>query len=230
MFFNVLLFFPFSVVPFSTLLFSWSFACSVCFVLYISLSFILSFHSCLPRSDRVPKRNIGDLLSTVMSKEKYLVLLQRKFHTLIFREMRAILKSFTRNLSTTCENTQNYCIIKKLSIWKHIPSIYIAPSLYLHRNIYIRVYDVGIDVRFGQGRFRDTRIVTFAPRYQFENRSAHILAFQQRHFVREQVLKTTNFLISNSSSRSDLHVCKPGLCTNFYRISHDASVLSTVCA
>ncbi|XP_028393538.1 vacuolar protein sorting-associated protein 13D-like [Dendronephthya gigantea] len=48
------------------------------------------------------------------------------------------------------------------------------------------VYDVGIDVRFGQGRFRDTRIVTFAPRYQFENRSAHTLAFQQRHFVREQ--------------------------------------------
>lgn len=52
-----------------------------------------------------------------------------------------------------------------------------------------RVYDVGVDVRFGEGRFHDTRIVTFAPRYQFENRSSHNLAFQQRHFVREQVLR-----------------------------------------
>ena len=58
-----------------------------------------------------------------------------------------------------------------------------------HNVLSSRVYDVGIDVRFGQGRFRDTRIVTFAPRYQFENRSVHALAFQQRHFVREQVIE-----------------------------------------
>ena len=52
-----------------------------------------------------------------------------------------------------------------------------------------RVYDIGIDVRFGQGRYRDTRIVTLATRYQLENRTHHTLAFSQRHFVREQVYK-----------------------------------------
>ena len=50
-----------------------------------------------------------------------------------------------------------------------------------------RVYDIGIDVRFGQGRYRDTRIVTLGTRYQLENRTQHTLAFSQRHFVREQV-------------------------------------------
>ena len=53
--------------------------------------------------------------------------------------------------------------------------------------VYCRVYDIGIDVRFGQGRYRDTRIVTLATRYQLENRTQHTLAFSQRHFVREQV-------------------------------------------
>ena len=51
------------------------------------------------------------------------------------------------------------------------------------------MYDIGIDVRFGQGRYRDTRIVTLATRYQLENRTHHTLAFSQRHFVREQVYK-----------------------------------------
>ena len=51
----------------------------------------------------------------------------------------------------------------------------------------IRVYDIGIDVRFGQGKYRDTRIVTLATRYQLENRTQHTLAFSQRHFVRDQV-------------------------------------------
>lgn len=49
-----------------------------------------------------------------------------------------------------------------------------------------KVYDIGIDVRFGKGRYRDTRIVTLATRYQLENRTPHTLAFSQRHFVREQ--------------------------------------------
>lgn len=49
-----------------------------------------------------------------------------------------------------------------------------------------KVYDIGIDVRFGQGRYRDTRIVTLATRYQLENRTQHALAFSQRHFVRGQ--------------------------------------------
>ncbi|EDO41450.1 predicted protein [Nematostella vectensis] len=49
-----------------------------------------------------------------------------------------------------------------------------------------KVYDIGIDVRFGRGRFCLTRIVTFATRYQLENKTPHTLAFSQRHFVRDQ--------------------------------------------
>lgn len=62
-----------------------------------------------------------------------------------------------------------------------------------------RVYDIGIDVRFGQGKYRDTRIVTLATRYQLENRTQHTLAFSQRHFVRDQVCDYTSvvFLLDN---------------------------------
>ncbi|KAI3356825.1 hypothetical protein L3Q82_003332 [Scortum barcoo] len=39
-------------------------------------------------------------------------------------------------------------------------------------------------VRKGKGRYRDTHIVTFAPRYLLDNRSVHKLAFAQREFAR----------------------------------------------
>ncbi|CDQ75023.1 unnamed protein product [Oncorhynchus mykiss] len=42
----------------------------------------------------------------------------------------------------------------------------------------------GINVRKGKGRYRDTHIVTFAPRYLLDNRSTHKLAFSQREFAR----------------------------------------------
>uniref|UniRef100_A0A8C2EHE7 Vacuolar protein sorting 13 homolog D n=1 Tax=Cyprinus carpio TaxID=7962 RepID=A0A8C2EHE7_CYPCA len=46
------------------------------------------------------------------------------------------------------------------------------------------IYNIGINVRKGKGRYRDTHIVTFAPRYLLDNRSSHKLAFSQREFVR----------------------------------------------
>lgn len=42
------------------------------------------------------------------------------------------------------------------------------------------VYIVGIDVRMGRGRYRDTYIVTFSPRYLLENKSSHKLDFTQK--------------------------------------------------
>ncbi|XP_063738866.1 LOW QUALITY PROTEIN: intermembrane lipid transfer protein VPS13D [Eleginops maclovinus] len=46
------------------------------------------------------------------------------------------------------------------------------------------IYNIGISVRKGKGRYRDTHIVTFAPRYLLDNRSTHQLAFAQREFAR----------------------------------------------
>lgn len=46
---------------------------------------------------------------------------------------------------------------------------------------------IGIDVKKGKGRYRDTHIVTFAPRYLLDNRSSHKLAFSQREFARGKV-------------------------------------------
>lgn len=42
-------------------------------------------------------------------------------------------------------------------------------------------------MRKGKGRYLDTHIVTFAPRYLLDNRSSHKLAFSQREFVRGKV-------------------------------------------
>ncbi|MGH0118333.1 UNVERIFIED_CONTAM: hypothetical protein FKN15_048569 [Acipenser sinensis] len=52
------------------------------------------------------------------------------------------------------------------------------------------IYNIGkscpirINVRKGKGRYRDTHIVTFAPRYLLDNKSSHQLAFSQREFAR----------------------------------------------
>ncbi|XP_078806203.1 intermembrane lipid transfer protein VPS13D isoform X4 [Oryzias latipes] len=48
------------------------------------------------------------------------------------------------------------------------------------------IYNIGISVRKGKGQYRDTHIVTFAPRYLLDNRSTHKLAFAQREFARGQ--------------------------------------------
>ncbi|XP_017292232.1 vacuolar protein sorting-associated protein 13D isoform X2 [Kryptolebias marmoratus] len=46
------------------------------------------------------------------------------------------------------------------------------------------IYNIGISVRKGKGNYRDTHIVTFAPRYLLDNCSTHKLAFAQREFAR----------------------------------------------
>nr|XP_043893555.1 vacuolar protein sorting-associated protein 13D isoform X3 [Solea senegalensis] len=46
------------------------------------------------------------------------------------------------------------------------------------------IYNIGISVRKGKGRYRDTHIVTFAPRYLLDNRSTHKLAFAQKEFAK----------------------------------------------
>ncbi len=72
-----------------------------------------------------------------------------------------------------------------------------------------RVYDIGIDVRFGQGRYRDTRIVTFAARYQLENRTQHTLVLSQSHLVREGVcgICSVNSIICSSVHLFFCNVC-----------------------
>ena len=49
------------------------------------------------------------------------------------------------------------------------------------------MYNIGIEVRQGRGRYCDTNIITFTPRYQLDNRSQYKLAFAQRHLVSGQV-------------------------------------------
>ncbi|XP_014854531.1 PREDICTED: vacuolar protein sorting-associated protein 13D isoform X2 [Poecilia mexicana] len=48
------------------------------------------------------------------------------------------------------------------------------------------IYNIGIHVHKGKGNYRDTHIVTFAPRYLLDNHSTHKLAFAQREFARGQ--------------------------------------------
>lgn len=58
------------------------------------------------------------------------------------------------------------------------------------------VYIVGVDVRAGHGRYRDTYMVTFSPRFQIENRSSHELLIAQRCF-------TTSFVSLECDLRYD---------------------------
>ncbi|KAM8927222.1 intermembrane lipid transfer protein VPS13D [Pelodytes ibericus] len=48
------------------------------------------------------------------------------------------------------------------------------------------IYNIGIDVKKGRGRYIDMCMVTFAPRYLLINKSTHKLAFAQREFARGQ--------------------------------------------
>ncbi|XP_041656068.1 vacuolar protein sorting-associated protein 13D isoform X2 [Cheilinus undulatus] len=59
-----------------------------------------------------------------------------------------------------------------------------AVKVIMHGNRPGLIYNIGISVRKGKGRYRDTHIVTFAPRYLLDNRSSHKLAFAQREFAR----------------------------------------------
>ncbi|XP_007491817.2 intermembrane lipid transfer protein VPS13D isoform X1 [Monodelphis domestica] len=48
------------------------------------------------------------------------------------------------------------------------------------------IYNIGIDVKKGRGRYIDTCMVNFAPRYLLDNKSSHKLAFAQREFAKGQ--------------------------------------------
>uniref|UniRef100_UPI00398EEC11 intermembrane lipid transfer protein VPS13D isoform X3 n=1 Tax=Pristiophorus japonicus TaxID=55135 RepID=UPI00398EEC11 len=58
------------------------------------------------------------------------------------------------------------------------------------------IYSIGIDIRKGRGQYRDTNIVTFAPRYLLDNKSSHKLAFAQREFARGQGTQNPDGYIS----------------------------------
>ncbi|EDL29728.1 mCG140286, isoform CRA_b [Mus musculus] len=58
------------------------------------------------------------------------------------------------------------------------------------------IYNIGIDVKKGRGRYIDTCMVIFAPRYLLDNKSSHKLAFAQREFARGQGTANPNGYIS----------------------------------
>ncbi|KAG7323558.1 hypothetical protein KOW79_013260 [Hemibagrus wyckioides] len=64
------------------------------------------------------------------------------------------------------------------------------------------IYNIGINVRKGKGRYQDTHIVTFAPRYLLDNQSSHKLAFSQREFVRGKGTANPEGYISNPPGSS----------------------------
>ncbi|XP_029434245.1 vacuolar protein sorting-associated protein 13D isoform X2 [Rhinatrema bivittatum] len=64
------------------------------------------------------------------------------------------------------------------------------------------IYNIGIDVKKGRGRYVDTCMVTFAPRYLLDNKSTHKLAFAQREFARGQGTSNPSGYISTLSGSS----------------------------
>ncbi|CAN2388149.1 Vacuolar protein sorting 13 homolog D (S. cerevisiae) [Pristimantis euphronides] len=64
------------------------------------------------------------------------------------------------------------------------------------------IYNIGIDVKKGRGRYRDTCMVNFAPRYLLINKSSHKLAFAQREFARGQGTNNPEGYLSTLSGSS----------------------------
>ncbi|KAG8434275.1 hypothetical protein GDO86_012595 [Hymenochirus boettgeri] len=64
------------------------------------------------------------------------------------------------------------------------------------------IYNIGIDVKKGRGKYRDTCMVTFAPRYLLINKSSYKLAFAQREFARGQGTNNPDGYISTLSGSS----------------------------
>lgn len=61
-----------------------------------------------------------------------------------------------------------------------------------HRTLYLRqrgneperTFDIGISLKYGEGPFTLTKMISFVTKFQLENRTKHTLAFAQRHIVR----------------------------------------------
>jgi vacuolar protein sorting-associated protein 13D len=49
------------------------------------------------------------------------------------------------------------------------------------------VYNIGIQVTPGRGRYHNTNIVTFAPRFEIDNESRWKLAIAQQHSALKEV-------------------------------------------
>ncbi|KAM4652130.1 intermembrane lipid transfer protein VPS13D [Discoglossus pictus] len=64
------------------------------------------------------------------------------------------------------------------------------------------IYNIGIDVTKCRGRYIDTCMVTFAPRYLLINKSSNKLAFAQREFARGQGTANPHGYISTLSGSS----------------------------
>ena len=58
-----------------------------------------------------------------------------------------------------------------------------------------RVYNIGIEVRQGRGRYSYTNIVMFTPRYQLDNRSSRKLAYAQRHVAKGSVSRSEMLIV-----------------------------------
>lgn len=54
-------------------------------------------------------------------------------------------------------------------------------------NLHYRVYNIGIEAKQGTGRYKDSTIVTFAPRYELDNQSSHKLAIAQAYTLEKEV-------------------------------------------
>lgn len=50
-----------------------------------------------------------------------------------------------------------------------------------------RVFIIGIEVRFGRGKYRNTTIIFISPRFQLHNKSSYKLAFAQSHMVKNSI-------------------------------------------
>ncbi|CAE1274656.1 VPS13D [Acanthosepion pharaonis] len=69
------------------------------------------------------------------------------------------------------------------------------------------VFTIGIEVKQGRGMYRDTNIVTFAPRYCIDNQSNYKLSIAQRHFTKEEndLESVVRFLIAHPKSSMPFH-------------------------
>ncbi|XP_071113916.1 intermembrane lipid transfer protein VPS13D-like [Haliotis cracherodii] len=66
------------------------------------------------------------------------------------------------------------------------------------------VYNIGIEVSPGRGNYRDTNIVTFAPRYVIDNQSQRTLAIAQKHYTEKQ-LSSEEYLTALPSCKLPFH-------------------------
>ncbi|KAI6230473.1 Ricin B-type lectin domain-containing protein [Aphelenchoides fujianensis] len=74
---------------------------------------------------------------------------------------------------------------------RHSPAFSLQPGVQAlrlrleHEQEATRVYSIGVEVRAGSGRYRDTQVVLFEPRYHLNNRSGHSLLVCHRQELQQ---------------------------------------------